>query len=70
MLDALVQTADARSSRWTMTFGQTDGQSCVRSGVWRAAGEPALENVLDDGDLALDGQRGIRVGLQALGRPR
>jgi hypothetical protein len=26
--------------------------------------EPALENVPDDGDLALDGQRGIRVGLR------
>jgi len=33
----------------------------------RAAVAPARENVRDDGDLALDGQRGRRVGLQALG---
>jgi len=38
MLDALVQTADARSSRGTITFWQPAGQSCVRSGGWACGG--------------------------------
>jgi hypothetical protein len=67
MLDDLVQTTDPRRSRETITFRQPAGQSCVRSGGWACGRRAAVENVRNDGDLALDGQRGMRVGLQALG---
>jgi hypothetical protein len=44
MLDDLVQTADARGSRWRITFWPTAEQSCVRSGGWACGARRPLKN--------------------------
>jgi hypothetical protein len=51
MLDDLRQTADARSSRWTITFWHTAGSRACAAAAGRAAVSPAVENIRDDGDL-------------------